>query len=211
MSQWTLEDIEEASRINPDTFFIPTESERNDRVVGDVVRLHFVLSNPAPGDPRAERMWVEIVDIDLPGSRYQGLLMNQPEYIKNLDAGDPVDFDPGHIARVLVKEGDPRWIDCMEKGALVSEMIFQSDKTVRFAYREKPDNEKDSGWRLFAGSETDEYCNDADNIRICNVAWLMDFDPSLRDIIASGPGSVFERESRQSKWREVTDWSPPED
>jgi hypothetical protein len=46
-------------------------------------------------------------------------------------------------------------------------------------YREPADRPDDSGWRLFAGCETQQYLDDCANARICDVAWLIDFDPAL--------------------------------
>src|SRR5215831_15426900 len=43
---------------------------------------------------------------------------------------------------------------------LASDMITVHGHPVGFMYREEPDNELDSGWRFFAGSESQEYCDD---------------------------------------------------
>lgn len=60
MSGWKLEDIESVNKENPNTFFIPSLKERSSQKKGDLVRIHFLLTNPKDGEPRAERMWVEI-------------------------------------------------------------------------------------------------------------------------------------------------------
>jgi hypothetical protein len=61
MAYWKhLEDVEETAHECPDSFFIPTLQKRKTQRVGDSVRLHFLLENPAEGDPRAERMWVAV-------------------------------------------------------------------------------------------------------------------------------------------------------
>jgi len=49
-----LEDVEMAALENPGTFFLPSEDERRSRRIGDSVRLHFLLKEPAAGEPRAE-------------------------------------------------------------------------------------------------------------------------------------------------------------
>jgi hypothetical protein len=211
MPHWVLEDVEVAAKQHPDSFFIPPEAERRARKRGDQVRLHFVLAKPSPDQPRAERMWVEIADVRAAGCEYTGVLTNQPRYIPGLNAGDTVHFEPRHIARTTIGKDDPGWIDCGEKSALVSKLVFEGDKTVRFAYREEPDREEDSGWRLFSGQETDEDTNDPANIRVCNVLWLTDFDPSLLEVFRHGPGSVFERSGKDSEWEKVEDWSPSPD
>ena len=62
MSSWVLEDVEAAREANPDRFFIPSLEERKSKAVGDLVRLHFILTEQVENAPRAERMWVEITE-----------------------------------------------------------------------------------------------------------------------------------------------------
>lgn len=76
--EWTLEDVEETSRLHPESFFIPARQERETQGTGRMVRLHFMLTQPAEGQPRAERMWVEITGRDPVTGRYTGLLTNTP-------------------------------------------------------------------------------------------------------------------------------------
>ncbi|WP_342436047.1 DUF2314 domain-containing protein [Paenibacillus sp. FSL L8-0436] len=90
--EWTLEDVEEPSRLYSESFFIPPEQERKAQDKGRKVRLHFRLTNPVEGDPRAERMWVEITGYDLAAQQYTGVLINAPTSLKTLQAGDVVEF-----------------------------------------------------------------------------------------------------------------------
>ena len=211
MSEWFLADVEKAAETDPDSFFIPSEKERQNQVVGKLVQLHFMLSNPSEKEPRAERMWVTISKVLPSKNGYEGVLENQPRYIKGLNAGDIIKFRPRHIGQVIVPRNDPRWLDIGDRVALVSKLVFEGDKTIRFMYRERPDNEKDSGWRLFSGNETDEYNSDAENIRLCNISWLVDWDPSLLEIFKNKFDAAFERKSKRAKWRQVQDWRPSEE
>ena len=208
MVDWYLDDVEEAAESHPDSFFIPSEKERQNQVIGRQVQLHFIRTNPSGNEPRAERMWVRISKVFPLGQGYEGVLENQPRYIKGLHAGDIIEFQPRHIGQVIVSRDDHRWLDISDKFALVSKSVFEGDSTVRFLYREKPDNEKDSGWRLFSGNETEEYNNDANNIRLCNIGWLIDFDPSLLELFKHDFDVAFERESKTSKWKQIQDWQP---
>src|SRR6185369_7980569 len=94
-------------------------------------------------------------------AQYTGVLTNAPVFIKAINKGDSLSFGPEHIAQTIIKKSDPRWFDCADKKALVSEMAFEKDEVVRFAYRETPDDDEDSGWRLFTGHESDEYTDDS--------------------------------------------------
>ncbi|MBP3965025.1 immunity protein Imm33 domain-containing protein [Paenibacillus lignilyticus] len=77
---------------------------------------------------------------------------------------------------------------------------------VRWLYREAPDQEEDSGCRLFEGTETDEYNSDSSNISIVNIYSLLDKDPSLVTPLRGAFGTAFERENIKSRWIEVKDW-----
>ncbi len=52
-------------------------------------------------------MWVEITGKKLLSKKYTGILTNQPVYIKTLDVGNTIEFEPRNIARTILKEGDP--------------------------------------------------------------------------------------------------------
>lgn len=210
MKSWELEDVETAARNNQDTFFIPAMEERNSQKIGDLVRLHFLLKEPKDDEPRAERMWVEIVKSKSLLGKYAGVLTNQPQYIRDLNVGDEVEFYPMHIARTIIKKDNPRWIDSYEKMALVSKMGLDKDNVIRFLYREEPGRKEDSGWRMFTGNESDEYNNDSQNIRIINVGWLLDRDPTLLEPLKGVYGSAFERSEKGKPWVRVENWEPTE-
>jgi hypothetical protein len=205
-----LMDVEKTARENPETFFIPSAEERKSRRVGDSVRLHFRLKNPAAGEPQAERMWVTVTRERGFLRPYKGLLQNSPAFIEDLEQGDEVTFKPCHIARTLIEKGDPRWIECADLKALVSEMCFLKGECVRFIYRQDADVEADSGWRMFTDYETEEYNDDPENFCIVEVGYMLDRDPSLLQPLKEGVGAVFERRSRDEPWNKVTDWTPPE-
>lgn len=205
-----LEDVEKTAKENPETFFIPSAEERKAQRVGDSVRLHFWLQDPAPAEPQAERMWVTITQEQGLFRPYKGVLESAPAVIEDLKQGMEVTFRPCHIAQTIIKKGDPRWVDCADLKAFVSEMCFARGECVRFLYREHPDQPEDSGWRMFTGHETDDYSNDPKNTRIIEVGLMLDRDPSLLQPLKEGIGAVFERRTKEEPWNRVTDWTPPE-
>ena len=87
----------------------------------------------------------------------------------DLKQGAEVTFKPCHIARTIIKKGDPRWIECANQKALVSEMCFATGECVRFLYRQDADRKEDSGWRMFTGHETQEYNDDPKSVRVVEV------------------------------------------
>jgi hypothetical protein len=211
MAYWKqLEDVEETARKYPESFFIPKLRKRKTQRSGDSVRLHFLLESPEDGEPSAERMWVTVTRACGVLTAYLGRLENDPAFIQNLKAGDEVRFKPCHIARVTIKRDDPEWIDSSEQKALVSKMCLERDQTVRFLYRQQPDRAQDSGWRMFSGTESQEYNDDPKNIAIVDVGWILDRDPTLLEPLKEGIGAVFERTELGDKWARVHDWIPEE-
>jgi len=210
MKTWELENVELKAKNYPETFFIPSLNERKNKKIGESVRLHFVHLLKKQDEPEAERMWVIITKERTLFSKYKGILENQPAYITELNVGDEIEFEVINIAQTIIKKGDPLWIDCSEKYALVSNMCFQKDETIRFVYREVADNNDDSGWRMFTGHENDEYANDQKNIQIVKIESLLDFDRSLFDPIKNGNYYAFERMNKKDKWEIIEDWKPSE-
>lgn len=204
--EWSLEDVEETSQLHSSTFFIPSHKERKSQKRGDLVRLHFLLNNYTEESPRAERMWVEIIDKKILSNKFVGVLTNQPLYISSLNLGDKIEFEAKHIAQVIIKKNNPLWLEIGEKMALVSKKCLEKDGTVRWLYREESEREEDSGWRLFNGDESEEYNSDPSNIRIVNIYHLLDKDRSLLEPFRGKIGSAFERENKNSSWKEVRDW-----
>ena len=86
---------------------------------------------------------------------------------------------------------------CLEPGGII-----------RFLYREAADREEDSGWRMFSGLEEQDYIDDPKNIRIINVGYLLDIDPTLLVALKGKIGDVYERADKAAKWEFVKDWRP---
>lgn len=64
-----------------------------------------------------------------------------------------------------------------------------------FMFREKPDNEHDSGWRFFSGTESDEYCSNAENFGMYDINTIANYDPDIIPLLDSPTGSAFGRQS----------------
>jgi hypothetical protein len=106
---------------------------------------------------------------------------------------------------------EERYFGYFAKMAFATRRVFEDGQCVRFLYREAPDREQDSGWRVFAGGETDEYSDDVNNIVLMPLRELVDRDKSLEAIFRRPEGSVFERANCGDEFVPVTDWTPRED
>ena len=99
-----------------------------------------------------------------------------------------------------------------DMGALVSgwcaatatDRVTVDGRMIGYAYRERPVNGADSGWRFFAGDEDDAYMADASRHDFYAVNTIANYDPAILSILDSAIGSAFERD-QTGPWREVGD------
>jgi hypothetical protein len=96
-------------------------------------------------------------------------------------------------------------------GIIASKMIVDGNIKPRFMYREKRTRPEDSGWRIFTGLETEEYTNDPSNAGIYNPSTILKVDPSIRNILFKGVGSVYEKMQDNTEWYKVTDFHLEDD
>ena len=78
-------------------------------------------------------------------------------------------------------------------GCLASDRITVKGAPVGYMYREQPDGEIDSGWRFFAGDESQEYTNAADNFAIYEVNTICNYDPAIIPYLDAPVGAAFGR------------------
>jgi hypothetical protein len=89
-----------------------------------------------------------------------------------------------------------------------TDRVTVEGQRVGFMYREPPDNEVDSGWRFMAGTESDEYVNDPENLAIYDVNTIANYDPDIVPFLGAPVGSAFER-SPGGAFVEVHEFEPP--
>ena len=94
----------------------------------------------------------------------------------------------GTLLRVRVELGAPEivqrqrrferlWFGDLAKVALVSARVARDGAPVSWLYREEPDNDQDSGWRVFAGDESQSYLDDAANCVLVPLRELINLVP----------------------------------
>lgn len=84
----------------------------------------------------------------------------------------------------------------MQSGYIIaSNEVAKERKPVGYLYREEPDNERDSGWRVFSGEETQQYADDPSNFAMYNAETILDIDPSIRVLLGTPAPAAFERDS----------------
>ena len=97
---YRLDDGEVLNRSHPDTFWIPSRQRRENLVDGDLVKLIFELDD---GEQiQRERMWVLVEGRE--GSKYRGLLDNDPVSTDEIKSGMEVLFEARHVIDVYEPE-----------------------------------------------------------------------------------------------------------
>jgi hypothetical protein len=74
-----------------------------------------------------------------------------------------------------------------------TDAITVDGEQVGFMYREPPDNSIDSGWRFFAGTESQEYLDDPENLAMYDLNTIANYDPEIIPLLDAPIGSAFER------------------
>ena len=104
--------------------------------------------------------------------------------------------------KVFYKQGNFKqilkdWED--GNGCMATDRIMVDGCKVGYMYREKPDDDTqfgkvDSGWRFFAGDESDEYANNADNVGIYTLNTLCNYDEDIVPFLNAPYNSAFARD-----------------
>ena len=102
--EWSIKNAEEMHEKYPDTFNIPTLSERENLLKGDFAKLIFLFHYKNENDEveiLGERMWVVVNKVNR--HAYHGILNNQPAFEYCISVGDLVHFMPRNIIDILKK------------------------------------------------------------------------------------------------------------
>ena len=98
------------------------------------------------------------------------------------------------------------WFGEFAKRAIVSARVARDGEPVRFLYREAPDRTDDSGWRVFAGDESEEYSNAVGNAVVLPLRDLLDRDPALKEVLRTPAQCAFERQDPKERFQRVEDF-----
>lgn len=88
---------------------------------------------------------------------------------------------------------------------------YASDKVtveglpVGYMYKETPDDEDDTGWRFYSGTETEDYVDDADHFMMFDLNYIANCDPDIIPYIKNRIGAELERIPGTNKFRKVDD------
>lgn len=187
---WWLADAQKLADKYPYTFHKPSPQAVALLKPADEVKLIFQFDSDDPEAPSAERMWVEITKIS--GRRFRGTLDNDPAYIDDLQCGDPVEFEEKHIVQLSIDDPVPSKTDKYLPRCLVTHRVLYEGAPVGYLYREDPDADDDSGWRIMCGDELQEYMDKPENLSVVSLGAVLREDDRIVDLLDEPIGSFFE-------------------
>jgi hypothetical protein len=191
---WKLEDAQKIADEFPYTFHKPSNEVVSQLKEGNLVKLIFEFESDDPDTPRAERMWVEITKVE--SGLFSGRLDNDPAHIKDIKYRDPIEFRECHIIDTDLNDPIPSITYKYIKRCFVTNNILYDGEQVGYLYREKPDNDDDSGWRFTVGNETDEYMDDSDNSSYVSLGAVLRADDSFLPLIERESGVAFVKDEQ---------------
>ena len=122
-----------------------------------------------------------------------------------------------NLVRHLLEEGgawyrnawyvpdEREWVQLLPHngGCIVSKQI-EEGRAIGYMYRDEDTSDKwpDTGWRFFAGDETDEYVNNPGHASIWSLNTVCNLYPDILGYVEAGGGSAFGRNSKGQWERE---------
>lgn len=76
---------------------------------------------------------------------------------------------------------------------------------VGYMYREKPDDDIDSGWRFFSGTEGQEYIDDPNNVMVYDVNTIANYDKAIIPYLNVTFGTELERIKNTDEFKIITE------
>ena len=78
-------------------------------------------------------------------------------------------------------------------GCLATDEITVRGLPVGYMHREMPADRLDSGWRFFAGTESQDYLAEPSHSAVYDVNTIANYSPDIVDWLMAPPGAAFER------------------
>jgi hypothetical protein len=95
-------------------------------------------------------------------------------------------------------------------GCIASDLVTVHGQKVGYMYREEPSEPTLSGWVFLAGTESQEYMNDAANFEVYDVNTIANYDPEIISFLDAPCGVAFARNPETGQFDEE-EFVPPED
>jgi len=90
-------------------------------------------------------------------------------------------------------------------GCFATDKITVDGNKVGYMYREEAEEQMDSGWRFFSGTEDQEYIDDPKNTMIYNVNTIAKYDKAIIPYLDLPAGTELERIQDTDKFQFITE------
>lgn len=84
---------------------------------------------------------------------------------------------------------------------MASGKITDEGMKVGFMYREDPEDEFDTGWRFYSGTEDDAYVENPNNFMVYDVNTIANYDRFIVPMLKKPIGSEWERIEGTNKFQ----------
>jgi hypothetical protein len=81
---------------------------------------------------------------------------------------------------------------------LISCKILVEHEEPAWMYRENTNLKDDSGWRVFSGSEDENYLTDPSNFKLISANQLIEIDENIKVNLLAPIGSSFEKDDKKN-------------
>jgi hypothetical protein len=78
-------------------------------------------------------------------------------------------------------------------GCIATDKITVDGELVDYMFRDEPDNDLDSGWQFFSGTEDQNYIDNPDNSAIYDVNTIANYDKAIIPYLNLPIGTQLER------------------
>jgi hypothetical protein len=78
-------------------------------------------------------------------------------------------------------------------GCLATDKITVEGMKVGYMYREEPDDQFDSGWRFFSGTEDQDYVDDPKNTMVYSINTIANYERAIIPYLGLAFGTELER------------------
>jgi hypothetical protein len=88
-------------------------------------------------------------------------------------------------------------------GCISTDEITIAGKDIGYMYREETNRLHDTGWRFFAGDESDDYLNDTSKSSVYMLNTIANYDPAILDYLNEPAPCYFKRIKASNMFRKI--------
>ena len=86
---------------------------------------------------------------------------------------------------------------------VVSHHVIRQKRPIGYIFREEPENEADSGWRIYSGQESPNYADNPGNFSMFDAAKIIELDPAVEALLNEPYPVEFARYEEDGDFVEV--------